>query len=214
MLGLIEAAAVSWVVVSLLAVLWSGGQLLIKVLWVEVWAYLYPEAALALRERFEDEVDVHSRLLATCRAWLLAINVPRIARAEAKAQRNPKTRTVAPQEPVWLHVRVVPQAVALAVDTPPVWAVRRDADAQRILQYMVRQREAGQMRGWSFGGLFQELHGARLFRGGRDRVHAAVSRLHDQGLLDVEGDRIDNTRFGPSERALHGNCDGHGARWH
>lgn len=80
------------------------------------------------------------------------------------------------------------------------WVERRDGDAKRLLEHMVRMRRSGSMRTWTVGALRDELRATELRS--RERLTSALSHLYDDGLIHIEGGRVDNTTFGPSDKAM------------
>jgi hypothetical protein len=58
------------------------------------------------------------------------------------------------------------------------------------------------MSPWRLGGLLDELKSTGSPVRNRERLSAALSHLVDDGLVQVEGESLDNTRFGPTAKGL------------
>src|SRR5437764_908767 len=93
MLGAIAANLISWLIIAALIAFIAGWRVLLRWLWVELWADWYPDAADALRYHYADEIDVPGHFRAMGRALLFMVAVPAFARAQAQAERHARTRT-------------------------------------------------------------------------------------------------------------------------
>jgi hypothetical protein len=81
----------------------------------------------------------------------------------------------------------------------PEWLTRVLRDAATILKLMVDDRDRGRRNGWTMGEIQKRVYSDGIKA--RERITAPLAKLNASGLIHIEGDRIDNTHFFPTERA-------------